>query len=320
MVQKSIQKLNSENADAFATKAAVSSVAKVAASNTKTVQEVKEKFGGFDLSDFNKRINELGYQIKQGAEDMKAHIRENFQEDLKGAKFDIKQLGELVDEQFKTIKIDEIDANLALAKSSRDEVYVLLEEVKKGQAELFTKMQGVGSTNEKLETSMGKKLGSLEDEMYKLQGEYVKMQELASQAENFNIWHESVGKELENTADGLIKTEQELLEKFTKMLSEITVLKPLASDLETLRVVAKKQTENQNELFRKLASDLAVSKQTIQIQAGEIVQLRDDVEILRMGGVIKDAPEEVESKNSPDSEEPAVDTEIPAVENAKDEL
>ena len=56
--------------------------------------------------------------------------------------------------------------------------------------------------------------------------------------------------------------------------------------------------------------------------------MRDDIEILRMGGVIKDAPEAVikdepeavQSENSPTPDSKPVETDIPAVENAKDEL
>jgi len=209
-IQSTLNSIKKDIDNNLATKSSVSSVAKVSAMNTKTVQEVKSKFGGFDLADFNKRINSLNHEIKQGAEDMKFYVKENVGNDVKQAKFDIKQLNEELEEKFKSLRVEDLNRNLEEASSKRDEVFVLLEDVKKSQSEVVQKMQGVGSNNDKLESTLGKKLTNLEDEMYKLQGEYVKLQELAGQAENFNIWHETVGKELENTSDSLIKGEQTL--------------------------------------------------------------------------------------------------------------
>ena len=171
-IKSTLKSLKSEIDDNLAKKSAISSVAKISAMNTKTVEEVKAKFGGFDLADFNKRIEALNHGLKQGSEDMKHYIRENFSDDLKKTKFEVGQLSEDLEERFKTVKVDEINQSLAAANSKRDEIFVLLEEVKKSQSEVVQKMQGVGSNNDKLESTLGKKIGSVEDEMYKLQGEY----------------------------------------------------------------------------------------------------------------------------------------------------
>lgn len=330
-MESTLKSLKSEIDDNLAKKSAVSSVAKISAMNTKTVQEVKAKFGGFDLADFNKRIEALSHGLKQGSEDMKHYIRENFSDDLKKTKFEVGQLSEDLEERFKTVKVDEINQSLAAANSKRDEIFVLLEEVKKSQSEVVQKMQGVGSNNDKLESTLGKKIGSVEDEMYKLQGEYVKLQELAGHAENFNIWHETVGKELESTSDSLIKNEQELLETFTKMQSEMTVLKPIGMDLEAMREQNKKIFTQQSEYIRKISTELAVAKQSMQIQDNEIGNLKEAMAALEKqvgveGTSFVDQAEE-SSIEQPVVEEVVVEevvvkeaVEVNAEEPAKDEL
>merc|ERR1711893_95494 len=274
--------------------------------NTKTVQEVKTKFGGFDLSDFNKRINSLGIDMKQ-------------------AKFQMKQLEEDLEEKFKQVKVEDINQSLNQANLKRDEIFVLLEEVKKSQSEVIQKMQGVGSNNDKLETTLGKKIGNLEDEMYKLQGEYVKLQELAGQAENFNIWHETVGKELETTSDSLIKSEQEILEKFTKMQSEMTVLKPIGMDLDALRDQHKKIFNQQSEIIRKLNTELAVAKQNFQIQENEVSNLKEAIVALEKqvgikGGSFVQADENEEVEVEEEKSEVKEEVEAVVEETVKDEL
>ena len=107
-VKNAIKSMKADIEENLATKSAMASVAKISAMNTKTVQEVKTKFGGFDLSDFNKRINSLGIDIKQSVEDMKFYVKDNFGEDMKQAKFQMKQLEEDLEEKFKQVKVEDI--------------------------------------------------------------------------------------------------------------------------------------------------------------------------------------------------------------------
>merc|ERR1711893_153026 len=89
--------------------------------------------------------------------------------------------------------------------------------------------------------------------------------------------HETVGKELENTSDSLIKGEQELLEKFTNMLSEMTVLKPIGMDLEAMRAHHKKIFASHMDLIKKLTTELALEKQNRQIQENKIANLKEAI-------------------------------------------
>merc|ERR1712217_976970 len=107
-----------------------------------------------------------------------------------------------------------------------------------------------------------------------------------------------------------IKSEQEILEKFTKMQSEMTVLKPIGMDLDALREQHKKIFSQQSEIIRKLNTELAVVKQNFQIQENDVSNLKEAIVALEKEFGIKggsfvqtDEDEKVDEEKTEDKQE-----------------
>merc|ERR1712071_484849 len=263
-------KLKSANSDVknYASKQAVEGIAKVSSENTKTLAEIKTNLGGFQVSEINAHVQEIDTTFKNTVMELKETMLEHSRNDA------TKQI-ESMDERLAEIKTDKINEALKNAENKQAEIYKLIDGLKKTQGELTQKIQGLNSANSKTETNFADKVSAIESSVHKTQGDIVKIQEVATQAESFGIWHSSVGDELEAQVDSLIKSETATGAKIATMQAQVLQIPSIQAEFNNLAESFKRRDKSKQ--IQEMHIKVNEATDALKAQDAQIDELKNDL-------------------------------------------
>merc|ERR1712071_623427 len=258
-------KLKSANSDVknYASKQAVEGIAKVSSENTKTLAEIKTNLGGFQVSEINAHVQEIDTTFKNTVMELKETMLEHSRNDA------TKQIEAM--EAFKK----SINEALKNAENKQAEIYKLIDGLKKTQGELTQKIQGLNSANSKTETNFADKVSAIESSVHKTQGDIVKIQEVATQAESFGIWHSSVGDELEAQVDSLIKSETATGAKIATMQAQVLQIPSIQAEFNNLAESFKRRDKSKQ--IQEMHIKVNEATDALKAQDAQIDELKNDL-------------------------------------------